>query len=85
MGCNCKKAKKIRQILGVDEAENTNKKFFKFSLTNSKNYLARTFQGLLVFGLTLVIIPIVLLYLMFSFIFNGSTSLKIPNFLANKM
>lgn len=84
MGCNCKRATKIHKLLSPNnnEGKKTN---FKLPWDGAANYFARTFQGLLVFAVLIVLFPLIIVYLLITYILSGSYSIYIPNFLSKRM
>lgn len=88
MGCNCRKTKKIHDLLAKDTELSSKTDLVNhlgLSWSVGKGYFARTIQGLLVFALLCVIFPIVLVYLLFTYIISGSYSLYIPNFISKRL
>lgn len=76
MGCNCKKTKRIHSLLNTENGSNN------ISLKGTGGYISRTFQGIMLFAMLMIVFPLFTLYLMINYIISGSLSVYIPKFFA---
>ena len=85
MGCKkCKKAKKLHDFLSneADVIKPNNK--IRIVWGDSKNYLLRFVQSLMILLVFAVSFPFIIVYMIISMVF-GSDGLKIPNFISKRL
>lgn len=77
MGCNCKNIKKIDNMLVTNDVKYEKKGLYGFISNFSINLINKC----IVILLMVILIPIVIIYFIFSYIFGGSLVFKTPNFI----
>ena len=67
MGCNCKKARRVQDALGL-------------KTSYESNVFSRIIQGLIVLAVLILILPFALIYLYINYVRVGSLYIKAPSF-----
>jgi uncharacterized membrane protein len=79
MGCNCKKAQRIEKKYPEFSKKELNKKGINKILNIIKNIINRLIGTVIIILLCLILLPIIFVIIIYSFMFNGKMSLKLPN------
>ena len=74
MGCNCKNVKKLDKMLNINEVKYEKKGAWEAISDISINLLNKVF----VVTLMIILIPIVMIYFIFSFVFGNKMVVKLP-------
>lgn len=77
MGCNCKNIKKVDNMLVTNETKYEKKGLYGFI----SNFSINLINKIIVIALMVILIPIVIIYFIFSYLFGGSLVFKTPKFI----
>lgn len=73
MGCKCKRIKKIRNMLTGQGEE----------VESKTGFIGRLFQSIILMVVLMLILPLAIIYICFSYAITGTFVVQMPNFLKN--